>query len=302
VLEHRVGGDRIQRKIYISAVMFSLVLFMIIATSSAATVVNQSNTVVKNISSTNSSTNIVVKTNIKAVGSTVQGTGSSTIKINTTTQLAGGLTLLQMLDGLSRAQTFYNTNHRLPNYVSYGTTKIVIADFQKIIATQGLKINLDGTIVGRPIYITSDNIRNTTADNARINNIIAGLKSLGLNAYNMGLGPNSHVKVLQSTIVPNNALVIDIYGGADAGTLYEMGTSWYKSIKGTRNVFTVFWPPSAVITGLAYLKRSADDNYDVASFKGLANPDQYLLNNGYQYLYSGDITTIINALFYQATH
>jgi hypothetical protein len=50
------------------------------------------------------------------------------------------LTLAQMKDGLKRAQNFYNTNNRLPNYVNFGTKKIVITEFQKIIATQGLKI------------------------------------------------------------------------------------------------------------------------------------------------------------------
>jgi hypothetical protein len=51
------------------------------------------------------------------------------------------ITLTQMKDGLSRAQTFFNNNQRLPNYVSYGSNKIAIVQFQKIIATQGLKIN-----------------------------------------------------------------------------------------------------------------------------------------------------------------
>jgi hypothetical protein len=50
------------------------------------------------------------------------------------------ITLAQMKDGLSRAQTFFNNNQRLPNYVSYGSSKIAIVQFQKIIATQGLKI------------------------------------------------------------------------------------------------------------------------------------------------------------------
>ena len=50
------------------------------------------------------------------------------------------LTLAQMKDGLKRAQTFYNTNHRLPAYVSFGTKKVSITEFQTIIATQGLKI------------------------------------------------------------------------------------------------------------------------------------------------------------------
>jgi hypothetical protein len=46
-----------------------------------------------------------------------------------------------MKDGQNRAQTFFNNNQRLPNYVSYGSTNIPIAQFQTIIATQGLKIN-----------------------------------------------------------------------------------------------------------------------------------------------------------------
>jgi hypothetical protein len=50
------------------------------------------------------------------------------------------LTLAQMKDGLKRTQAFYNSNYRLPNYVNFGSKKIAIAEFKKIIATQGLKI------------------------------------------------------------------------------------------------------------------------------------------------------------------
>ena len=51
------------------------------------------------------------------------------------------LTLAQVKDGQSRAQTFYNTYNRLPSYVSFGTTKIPITEFQKILASVGLKIS-----------------------------------------------------------------------------------------------------------------------------------------------------------------
>jgi hypothetical protein len=77
-----------------------------------------------------------------------------TLNANSVTDLSGNgnslytssftvspITLLQMKDGQKRAQTFFNNNQRLPNYVSYGSTKILIAQFQTIIATQGLKIN-----------------------------------------------------------------------------------------------------------------------------------------------------------------
>jgi len=234
-----------------------------------------------------------------AAASTGQATGSTnvTVKSTTNTTLVSGLTSAQIKDGYNRAQNFYNINHRLPNYVSYGTRKVMIAEFQTILATQGLKINM---FYSRPIYITSDNINNKATDNARINNIVAGLKALGFKAYNMGIGPNTHVKVLQNTTVPQNAIIVDIYGGADAGTLYEMGQTWYKKIKGARTVFSVFWPPSKVITGLAFLERAHDDNYSPASFTGLANPDQYLLKNGYNYIYSKNISTIVNSIFKQA--
>ncbi len=50
------------------------------------------------------------------------------------------ITKAQMKNGISRVQSFYNKNNRLPNSVSFGTKKISISEFQKIIATQGLKI------------------------------------------------------------------------------------------------------------------------------------------------------------------
>lgn len=247
---------------------------------------------------------LILILNLGAISAASPSTGKASttgiVKTSTATSsnLVSGLTPAQIKDGYTRAQNFYNTNHRLPNYVSYGSKKIKIANFQTILATQGLKINM---YYSRPVYITSDNINNKATDNARINKIIAGLKALGIKGYNMGLGPNTHVKVLQNTNVPQNALIVDIYGGADAGTIYEMGQAWYKKIKGSRSVYSIFWPPSTVITGLAFLGRAHDDNYDPASFTGLANPDQYMINNGYNYLYSKDYTTIVNSIFKQLT-
>ncbi len=66
------------------------------------------------------------------------GNGNS---LYTTTFTVSPINLAQMKDGLNRAQTFFNSNNRLPNYVNFGTTKISIAEFQQILATQGLQIN-----------------------------------------------------------------------------------------------------------------------------------------------------------------
>ncbi len=50
------------------------------------------------------------------------------------------INLKQMKDGLSRTQKFYNSHNRLPKYVNFGKKKIGMKTFEKIIATQGLKI------------------------------------------------------------------------------------------------------------------------------------------------------------------
>jgi Bacterial Ig-like domain len=107
------------------------------------------NTVISTNYSTNGSTLSVIPTKALATGirytliihsnSFADITGVNSIY--TTSFTVSPITLAQMKDGQSRAQTFFNNNQRLPNYVSYGTTNIPIAQFQTIIATQGLKIN-----------------------------------------------------------------------------------------------------------------------------------------------------------------
>jgi hypothetical protein len=234
-------------------------------------------------------------------GSVTDLSGNGIAKFSTSFTVSS-LTITQMRNGIYRTQKFLQTHNRLPKFVSYGNKKMPIVKFQKIIASSSLKINGISSGTGRPVYITSDNIINSTKDNARIESIVIGLRSLGIKAYNMGIGPNTHIKVLKSEKVPKNALIVDIYGGACAGTLYEMGTSWYKSLRGAKEVFTIFWPPSKYITGLQFLVRAHDDNFSPASFKGLTNPDKYLIKNGYRYMYSGDINHIISAIHYQTIH
>jgi hypothetical protein len=48
--------------------------------------------------------------------------------------------------------------------------------------------------------------------------------------------------------------------------------------------------------------RAHDDNFSPVSFTGLANPDEYLIQNGYRYLYSGNISQIVSAIQYQLVH
>jgi len=205
---------------------------------------------------------------------------------NYATSNLGKLRYESLIYTYSKIFSYYQTNKALPNYVSVKAWSTVTS-----VVSQA-----------RPVYITSDYINGSTTDTNRINAIVNGLRALGINAYNAGLGANTHYSVLQNSSVPANALIVDIYGGADAGVIYEMGQSYYKKLVGTRKVFSVWMAPSSVnITGLAWLPRAHDDNYSPSSFTGLAHPDQYLLNNGYNYIYSGDLNAIIAAIYKQAT-
>ena len=282
------GGGIIKRKLLLSVLLLFSLALVFNLNSSSATTVNQTNTTTH--ITTNTTTHVTANTTTKTVATTKA-------KVVSTPKTVSGLTIAQIKNGLTRAQKFYNTNNRLPNYVTIGTKKISITSFQKILSAAGLKLKVlsASSSASRPVYITSDNINNRAIDNARINSIVKGLRALGIRAYGAGLGPNTHITALKSSI-PKNALVVDIYGGADAGLIKEMASSWYKSLKGAKKVFTVYWPTSVNITGLRYLVRAHDDNYDSASFKGIAHPDKFLLQNGYKYIYSGSITAIIKAI------
>jgi hypothetical protein len=68
------------------------------------------------------------------------------------------ITKAQMKNGIFRVQSFYNKNNRLPKTVSFGTKKISISEFQKIIATQGLKIH---TVKSQAV--SKSNVKTVTA-------------------------------------------------------------------------------------------------------------------------------------------
>jgi hypothetical protein len=93
--------------------------------------------------------------------------------------------------------------------------------------------------------------------------------------------------------VPSNAVIVEIYGGADAGVIAEKGDTWYKDLLGTRSDFIIYTSGATNITSLAWLPRASDDNYDPVSFTGIADPAQFLLDNEIQYYYGLTTNTMI---------
>ena len=393
-----------------------------------------------------------VKYNLILYSGSVKDTSGMYNSKYSTSFTVSPITLTQMKTGHYRVQSFYNTYLRLPSYVSYGTKRIPISTFLKIIATQGLKINtkikdltvtkitapvrgvkgntitvpntiknqgntatsgfyvkyylkisstiyigkryisslaggasnsqntklsiptniasstyyvlayVDGDklvneskeynnyryastkiqiVNARPIYLTSDNIYGKTVDNARMNSIVSTLRTMGLYAVNYGWGPNSHYQILTNKTIPQNALVVDIYGGVCAGTTWEMAQKSYKYYKGNRNVFTVWINTNINIANVIFLQRAHDDNFtplygtnNVTAFPnyndldkdgifdygagyvngiiyptklneldGIYYPARLLISNGYHYMYrqDGDITAIAERIFKEAT-
>ncbi|MGZ7068192.1 MAG: pseudomurein-binding repeat-containing protein, partial [Methanobacterium sp.] len=232
---------------------------------------------------------------------------------------SGNLLKADYMDLAKRVNAYTDTYGILPNYANTPLGNIgyenLIYSFSKILNFQKVNNYLPSYVTVKPytsfatsvvtqartVYLTTDYINGYTTDMNRLNTIANALRAMGLNVINYGVGSNTHYSVLQAASIPATALVVDMYGGADAALIYEMGSSYYKKLVSTKKVFCVWMPPAWDITGLAWLPRAHDDNYSPASFTGLANPDQYLLNNGYHYIYSADLNAIISAIYKEAT-
>lgn len=72
---------------------------------------------------------------------TVQNKNGAKNSLFTSSFTVSPITLAQMKDGKARADKFYALHYRLPNYINYGSKQISISEFQKLLATQNLKIN-----------------------------------------------------------------------------------------------------------------------------------------------------------------
>lgn len=150
----------------------------------------------------------------------------------------------------------------------------------------------------RPVYLVSDNINGKTADTNRMKRICQGLKKKGISCQVAGLGPNSHNAVLTSKKTPSNALIVQIYGGKCAGTIWNLGTKWYKKAKGSRKVHLVYLPSKYKIN-VSWLPKAYDDNF--SKIPGIARPDLFLKKAGYTWTESASESKMINDIYAQAT-
>lgn len=234
-----------------------------------------------------------------------------TTQIDTLT--TGKLNISQVLDIGSRTLTFMNENNRPPKYsntvfgqmgyynIIYSYTKVLDVSTSKYLPSTcrvypWSKIHPTNP-KKRTIYITSDEIRNKTADYEFMNKVKKALEKKGYKVVVEGYGPNSHNKAIRNGSLPVNAVQLSLFGGADPGVIYDLCTRSFMRLKENRLMFLAYKPSSSTdITGLSFLARAHDDNYSPSSFTGIEHPDIYLKNHGYDYVYSFDVNTIVNRL------
>ncbi len=102
----------------------------------------------KNSASTGTNTKSAVKT---AVNNSKNSTSTGTNTVNNTTGAAAGetktkvispsFTASQINGAADRVKAFIETNHKLPNYVTIGTTQVQMSDFLKLLTANLLQLN-----------------------------------------------------------------------------------------------------------------------------------------------------------------
>lgn len=193
--------------------LIGLALIMNVGSVAAATstgLTTQTKSVNGGALATNSSTkNLVSTTSTKTL--TSQTSTKTTVSLNTY-----GLTYAQIKDGQYRAQKFYNLNLRLPNYVSFGTTKVPISSFQQILASKGLKIY---TYTPHDIWYTVKNLvydHQDTGYTCGPSSLKMELSAYGMNLNEMGLasyaGTNSNTGTTHSGLISAVSKVNTKYG------------------------------------------------------------------------------------------
>ena len=219
----------------------------------------------------------------------------------------------QVLNIGNQVLNYYQSNSKAPEYITtswgkfgyynivYTYTKMIDVSTSKYLPSSCKIYNWNRihptNDKSRLVVISTDNIFTTSKDKAFVNSIKKILESKGFTVKLLGVGPNTHNAAIWEKSLPDNAIQLSVFGGADAGVIYDVCTRSFMRAKANRLVFFAYHSATAKdITGLDWLERAHDDNYSPSSFKGIAHPDTYLKSHGYDYVYTSNVNTIVDAL------
>ena len=219
----------------------------------------------------------------------------------------------QVLNIGNQVLNYYQSNSKAPEYITtswgkfgyynivYTYTKMIDVSTSKYLPSSCKIYNWNTihptNVKSRLVVISTDNIFTTSKDKAFVNSIKKILESKGFTVKLLGVGPNTHNAAIWEKSLPDNVIQLSVFGGADAGVIYDVCTRSFMRAKANRLVFFAYHSATAKdITGLDWLERAHDDNYSPSSFKGIAHPDTYLKSHGYDYVYTSNVNTIEDAL------
>jgi len=285
-----IGGGIINSKILLSVLLFlGLALVMNFGSVSAT---NSSNVAVH----TNTSTTTVLKTS--SISTSTKTLTSTNVKKTVAVNMYG-LSNAQILNGFKRAQNFYFTKNRLPNYVSYGTKKVPISKFNLILAAKGLKIVPTANIWAKVKNVAYD--QQDTSYTCGPSSLKMDFSNYGMNLNEMGLasyaGTNSNIGTTESGLISAVKKVNVKYGthfkAWDASFASVGWTGLYSSIAHNNPVIIhirSFLNPNGghyvLLTGMnLYLKqvKIADPSfggYRILSFSALLTRVNWVVSTG----------------------
>lgn len=167
---------------------------------------------------------------------------------------------------------FYKKNGRLPNYV-----QITSAKMKELPQGEGVIGPDDSSRPIRPVYLASDIIDGKARDLARLSQLEAILKKMGVPVLGKLVDPDAEYHI--SAQFKGDYCLAKIQYNC-AGTIYGYGTNYFKKIRANRPFVYINWSPKTKLENLKWLPRAWDDNFSPPKFKGIACPYQYLLAQG----------------------
>ena len=196
--------------------------------------------------------------------------------------------------------TYYKNNKALPSSYVFSNSIFESYSITKLLTD---KANEKLTF-----YLTTDNIINSSTDNAALNTIKNTLLSLGYNVKIIGVGPNMHNIAYKSGCTGSNSVLLCCFGGVDVCPIEEwVGKNpqlgdWFPNAYAGANILAVFYldPYGCAANLNDYVGMAWDAKTNSYYGEPLDNPAKYMSDNGISYIQTGTVNqvcAILKAMF-----
>ncbi len=196
--------------------------------------------------------------------------------------------------------TYYKNNKALPS--SYVFSNSIFESY----SISSILLNKSSEKL--TFYLTTDDIIDSSTDNAALNTIKNTLTALGYNVKIIGVGPNMHNIAYKSGCTGSNSVLLCCFGGVDVCPIEEwvgktpgLG-SWFPNAYAGANILSVFYldPYGCAANLNDYVGKAWDAKSGSYYGEPLDNPAKYMKDNGISYIQTGTVAqvcAILNKMF-----